>query len=163
MAARIRVQSPGDVASVAAELRRDPAVATVEPDGLVFGDAGRVPIRAANDRFYGTGLALRHDRSAGGVGHHDRVLGRARRSGGRRIGRTPYITANSPDGYDFVSNDFTACSGDRVPRAGDGDGYDPDPTVPAICDGGADWIGGHGLHVAGTIGAVGNEASAPPG
>ncbi len=52
MAARIRVQSPGDVASVAAELRRDPAVATVEPNGLVFGDAGRMPIRAANDRFY---------------------------------------------------------------------------------------------------------------
>ena len=47
---------------------------------------------------------------------------------------------------------------------GDGDGYDPDPTVPVLyertfmgCIGETLADGGHGLHVAGTIGAVGNN------
>jgi subtilisin family serine protease len=78
----------------------------------------------------------------------------------------PAVAANlRSDGYDFVSQSAAAlCSGGSTSNTGDGNGVDPDPTIPD------DWdlqpsgcldqrspIGGHGLHVAGTIGAVGND------
>lgn len=161
MAARIRVHNPGDIASVAAALRSDPAVATVERNGLVFRDrAARLPTRASNDPFYpeqawNYGMVDLPEAWAITTGSASVLVGVV--DDGIRFDH-PGIAANlTSDGYDFVSNDFTACSGDGVPRAGDGDGYDPDPTIPAVCDGGADSIGGHGLHVAGTIGAVGND------
>jgi subtilisin family serine protease len=74
------------------------------------------------------------------------------------------------DGYDFVSPyDVPLCTGGIVDNAGDtgdgtGDGYDPDPSMPddrlvgGGCLGPRDSLGGHGLHVAGTIGALGNDA-----
>jgi subtilisin family serine protease/uncharacterized protein YjdB len=80
----------------------------------------------------------------------------------------PDIAGNlTSDGYDFVSNawNYDVCGGGTVGRSGDGDGYDPDPTTPVrvVWDGLSDCIsgvqdsGGHGLHVSGTIGAVGND------
>jgi subtilisin family serine protease len=78
----------------------------------------------------------------------------------------PAVAANLRlDGYDFVSQSAAAlCSGGSTSNTGDGNGVDPDPTIPD------DWdlqpsgcllqrspIGGHGLHVTGTIGAVGND------
>jgi hypothetical protein len=125
-----------------------------------------MPIRAANDRFYPEqawhyGMIDLPEAWAITTGSSAVLVGVV--DDGIRFDH-PDITANlTTDGYDFVSNDFTACSGDGVPRAGDGDGYDPDPTVPAVCDGGADSIGGHGLHVAGTIGAVGNDGRGATG
>ena len=159
MAARIRVRNPGDMANVAAALRSDPAVATVEPNGLVFRDATTLAIRSPNDRLYPEqawhyGMIDLPEAWAITTGSASVLVGVV--DDGIRFDH-PDIAANlTSDGYDFVSNDFTTCSA-NVDRAGDGDGYDPDPTVPAVCDGGADSIGGHGLHVAGTIGAVGND------
>jgi subtilisin family serine protease len=163
MAARVRVQNPADIATVAAALRSDPAVATVERNGLMMREAVtmRLPTRPSNDPFYAE--------QAWGYGMIDLPEAWAMTTGsasvlvavvddGIRFDH-PDITANlTRDGYDFVSNAFTTCS-DDVDRAGDGDGYDPDPTIPAVCqgEGGPSMIGGHGLHVAGIIGAVGND------
>src|SRR3989440_55513 len=78
----------------------------------------------------------------------------------------PAIAANlTADGYDFVSlvDSLIRCTGDTVSNAGDGNGYDPDPTIPASYTPSATGTCfipvsfGHGLHVAGTIGAVGND------
>lgn len=66
------------------------------------------------------------------------------------------------DGYDFVSDQpLVGCTSGVYSTSMDGDGYDPDPTIPASlaldpdldCVLGSDVQGGHGLHVAGTIGA----------
>lgn len=66
------------------------------------------------------------------------------------------------DGYDFVSHfPLAACTSGSFSTSMDGDGYDPDPTIPAAliwdedgsCVSGLGSTGGHGLHVAGTIGA----------
>lgn len=79
----------------------------------------------------------------------------------------PSIAPNlTTDGYDFVSDADTLplCAGGTITNADDGQGYDTDPTIPAsyfpdftgTCFLPAD-LGNHGLHVAGTIGAVGNS------
>ncbi|MBM4186025.1 MAG: hypothetical protein FJ206_01815 [Gemmatimonadetes bacterium] len=81
----------------------------------------------------------------------------------------PVFTGNlTADGYDFVATDsLTLCAGGRFDNAGDGDGFDPDPTQPSDrpsdparnppCWGEPDQAGGHGLHVSGTVGAAGND------
>lgn len=72
------------------------------------------------------------------------------------------------DGYDFVaSSSVSLCSsqgGGSIDNAADGGGYDPDPTIPddrdteaSGCLGARSQFGAHGLHVAGTIGALGND------
>ncbi len=71
------------------------------------------------------------------------------------------------DGYDFVSSPRPAflCSGGLIDNAADGDGYDPDPTIPidydfdpfGTCLTSPSPLGGHGIHTAGTIGALGND------
>ncbi len=72
------------------------------------------------------------------------------------------------DGYDFVSpGTATLCAaqgGGSIDNTADGDGYDADPTIPddripdpSGCLGARETFGAHGLHVAGTIGAIGND------
>lgn len=60
----------------------------------------------------------------------------------------PDLAGQLVDGYDFISD---------VALAGDGDGIDPDPTDEG--EGSSAFRSGnfHGLHVAGTIGATGNN------
>jgi subtilisin family serine protease len=75
----------------------------------------------------------------------------------------PDIAANlRSDGYDFVTEQaLTPCTAGTFTTSMDGDGPDPDPTMPASlnydatfdCVAGLNATGGHGLHVAGTIGA----------
>lgn len=75
----------------------------------------------------------------------------------------PDIAGNlTSDGYDFVSEvSLTPCTSGTFTTSMDGDGPDPDPTIPASLDydSGLDCViglqpvGGHGLHVAGTVGA----------
>lgn len=70
------------------------------------------------------------------------------------------------DGYDFVSTGtYNLCAGGTTSRNGDGDGYDPDPTVPVKrgffnngnCATGIENGAGHGLHVSGTIAMASNN------
>src|SRR5207244_1747581 len=86
----------------------------------------------------------------------------------------PDIAANlTSDGYDFVSvgSPYPVCAGGTADNTGDGDGYDPDPTDPVSydydftngCITGPRALGNHGLHVAGTIGAVGNNGEGGTG
>src|SRR5439155_111291 len=85
-------------------------------------------------------------------------------AGAAVVGVSPPILAAA--GYDFVSSadSVPLCSGGLLSNAADGDGPDPDPTIPAsysldstrTCFA-PDSLGAHGLHVAGTIGAVGND------
>lgn len=65
------------------------------------------------------------------------------------------------DGYDFVSaSTYPRCSGGTIDQHGDGDGYDNNPTQPMDwatsggCATAVSTSGNHGLHVAGTIGAL---------
>jgi subtilisin family serine protease len=168
MAARIRVHDPANISTVAAALRTDPGIATVERNGLVWSDAmlppsGRraasLPTRSPNDPFsplqawdFGMiDLPEAWTISTGSAGVLVAVV-----DDGIRFDH-PDIAANlTSDGYDFVSNSFMVCGG-SIGLSGDGDDYDPDPTIPAVCAPSPDSVGGHGLHVAGTIGAVGND------
>jgi len=83
----------------------------------------------------------------------------------------PTIAPNlTNDGYDFVSDiPLDSCTGGTVPSPADGDGWDPDPTIPirynrtGDCISGTAPIGGHGLHVAGTIAASSELVGVAPG
>jgi len=75
----------------------------------------------------------------------------------------PALSANlTSDGYSFVNNrdSLTLCAGGKISNADNGHGYWPDPTIPASYHPDSTGrcfipsnIGGHGVHVAGTIGA----------
>ena len=170
MASRIRVADAARRDQIAAELRREPGVARVELNHIyrttpaafhsaTMSTADRFsPIQAWHYERAGATAAWRTTRGSAGV-----LV--AVVDDGTRFDH-PDIAANlTSDGYDFVSNDrmLSTCSG-LVGAAGDGDGPDPDPTMPVSYD----WnstsrcyepgrLGGHGLHVAGTIGAVGGN------
>ncbi len=176
LAARIRMPAPERLAEVAAELRSDPAVAVVERNGLVraLGDASPVQQALAitpNDFFYPLqawhyGMVDLPQAWAITTGSASVLV--AVVDDGIRFDH-PDIAANlTADGFDFVSNIKVPVCGsvtDSIDNAGDGDPYDPDPTVPSSygvdpstgCATTAETFGGHGLFVAATIGAVGNN------
>jgi subtilase family protein len=166
-AMRLRVHRPVELAEVAAALRKDPTVATVERSGLLRpASLDRVP---SNDPLYAyqawhygmIDLPEAWGITTGSAGVLVAVV-----DDGIRFDH-PGIAANlTSDGYDFVTDASIAlCSGGTVSQSGDGDDYDPDPTNPAgydydpsiSCLGDLQSFGGHGLHMAGTIGAVGND------
>src|SRR6266536_88200 len=180
LAARVRVADPSRRAAMAAELGRDPAVASVTTNQLLWLDqtpyyraAGAAsaaatagvtpnnPLYVFQSWHYGLiDLPRAWSVSTGSASVLVAVV-----DDGIRFDH-PGIAANlSNDGYDFVSDADTLplCAGGTITNADDGEGYDPDPTIPAsyfpdstgTCFVAAD-IGNHGLHVAGTIGAVGN-------
>src|SRR6266550_1695218 len=139
LAARVRVADPWRRAAMAAELGRDPDVANVTTSQLLWLD--QTP-------YY--------------------------RAGSAATAATAGVTPNNPL-YPFQSWHYglidlprawsvsTGSASVLVAVVDDGGGYDPDPTIPAsyfpdstgTCFVAADF-GNHGLHVAGTIGAVGN-------
>ena len=175
LTARLRVADPGRIEDIAALLRADPAVASVGRNGIAWA-SGRplAPAPAAttagNDPFspiqawhYGMIDAPRAwDLTTGSASVLVAVV-----DDGTRFDH-PDIAANlTSDGYDFVSvgSPYPVCAGGTADNTGDGDGYDPDPTDPVSydydftngCITGPSALGNHGLHVAGTIGAVGNN------
>jgi subtilisin family serine protease len=162
LAARIRVDA-GRADEVRAALLRDAAVARVEPDGYARGAAMVTPdeaLWAAQQWHY---EMIDMPRAWGITTGSNSVLVAVVDDGIRF--EHPDIGANlTSDGYDFVSSSLVSvCGGGTVNLSGDGDGYDPDPTIPAIySSNGACYasggLGGHGLHVAGTVGAVGNNS-----
>jgi subtilisin family serine protease len=184
LAARVRVKPGLPEDSVADQLRRDPAVRRVERNFIVVHSGLRPETRATsslppvvrpNDPLYP------HQ-----AWHYEMVdLTRAWRTttgsttvlvavvdDGIRFDH-PGIVANlTSDGYDFTT-DFSVpvCAGGSISSSGDGDGPDGDPTQPlhvitdpnSGCVVGTNPSGNHGLHVAGTIGAVGNDGGGVAG
>jgi subtilisin family serine protease len=151
------VVEPGTEEQVAAELRADPSVLRVEQDVYSYATGGTLPndpLLAAQAWHYQMIDMPRSWRRT--TGSNSVVV--AVVDDGIRFDH-PDVAANlTSDGYDFVSNGLLRGACGTVPNAGDGNGYDPDPTIPADYDGCAlSTAGGHGLHVAGTIGAVGNN------
>lgn len=177
--ARLRVEHPADMAALAAALRADPAVATVEQNGITWSAvARRAPAnpgaarlsRASNDPFgpfqawhYGMiDLPEAWNITTGSAGVLVALI-----DDGIRFDH-PDIAANlTLDGFDFVSDDarLSLCSGGSLNRSGDGDGYDDDPTIPTSY--GYDPVGdcltaplafaSNGVIDAGILGAVGND------
>ena len=180
LTARLRVADPSRIEEVAALLRADPAVASVGRNGIVWASgrslapasaattAGTDPLSPVQAWHYGMIDAPRAwDLTKGSASDTVAVV-----DDGIRFDH-PDIAANlTNDGYDFVSSSvipenppYAICGGGTVDRTGDGDGYDSDPTDPVSydfddtsnCVIGPSALGNHGLHVAGTIGAVGNN------
>jgi len=184
LAARVHVVDTMQLDAVAAALRRDPAVASVGRNRLIwldekFARAGGMPRAAAagraaprttpNDPFYPfqawhygmIDLPRAWPITTGSPAVLVAVV-----DDGIRFDH-PGIARNlTEDGYDFVSDvdSLRLCAGGTISNAADGDGYDPNPTNPSsysLDPTGRcflpDAFGGHGLHVAGTIGASGND------
>jgi len=173
LAARIRVADSTRLDGVAAALLRDPAVATVTRNRIVWLDATEsstlTSVAVPNNPLYPLqswhydliDLPRAWSLTTGSASVLVAVV-----DGGIRFDH-PALAANlTSDGYDFVSSTTVPlCGGGTLNLDDDGDsGYDPDPTQPANyafdpvnnCASVVP-IGGHGLHVAGTIGAVGND------
>jgi subtilisin family serine protease len=173
LSARVRVPESADISRVAAALRLDPAFVSVERNGIVSRQGSvlsRVAaVKSSNDPLYAY--------QAWNYGMIDLPEAWSRTTGSQSVVVAvvddgirfdhPDIKANlTSDGYDFVSDlQLDLCSGGTIGLAGDNDGYDPDPTSPSAydfddtndCLDGPQDLGNHGLHVAGTIGAVGND------
>jgi len=179
LAARIRVADTAQRDAIAAALRQDPAIAAVTRNRLLWLDetarAFRATAAAAAARtipndpdypFQAWHYGLIDLPRAWSITKGSSAVLVAVVDDGIRFDH-PAIAANlTPDGYDFVSaaDSVPLCSGGMISNAADGDGPDPDPTIPAsysldstgTCFA-PDELGAHGLHVAGTIGAVGND------
>ena len=175
LAARVRVQDPARIDEVASALRNNPGVFAVERNAFVFLDHDETrhaesPPTASNDPLYPyqawhyamIDLPEAWDITTGSASVLVAVI-----DNGIRFDH-PGIAANlTSDGYDFVSNiSVPLCAGGSTGNAGDGDGPDADPTDPVeyVYNSGSNCLtstlvtsGNHGLHVAGTIGAVGND------
>ncbi|HEX9579999.1 MAG TPA: S8 family serine peptidase [Gemmatimonadales bacterium] len=175
LAARVRVQDPERIDEVASALRNNPGVFAVERNAFVFLDHDETrhaesPPTASNDPLYPyqawhyamIDLPEAWDITTGSASVLVAVI-----DNGIRFDH-PGIAANlTSDGYDFVSNiSVPLCAGGSTGNAGDGDGPDADPTDPVeyVYNSGSNCLtstlvtsGNHGLHVAGTIGAVGND------
>jgi len=174
LAARVKVADPSQIDEVAAELRADPAIATVSRNAIywsvdAFKPAPSPSSTTPNDPLYpwqAWHYGMIDLPKAWGIttGSASVIVGVV--DDGIRFDH-PAIAANlTSDGYDFVSWYWISfCDGSTAPNGGDGNGYDPDPTDPVSLDVdpsrgcAVQWSrsGNHGLHVAATIGAVGND------
>ncbi len=190
LSARLRVVDTTQLEQIATALRQDPAVLSVERNGIVHLDAHHAALTAAReealvspspDRERGSTPPISSDPLYSWQAWDYEMIDLPRAwqittgsasvlvavvDNGIRYDH-PAVAANlTHDGYDFVSDvKVNVCGGGTISNAGDGDGYDPDPTMPADynyddkndCVKGLATSGDHGLHVAGTIGAVGND------
>ena len=174
LAARLRVHDSTALDAIADAVRRDPAVESVERNAIVHLEARGAaassaptlpgdPLYAHQAWHYGmVDLPRAWAITTGSAAVLVAVV-----DNGIRYDH-PAVAANlTHDGYDFVSSaSVKLCTGGgTIDNAGDGDAYDADPTQPADydmdytrnCAIGLTTSGNHGLHVAGTIGAVGND------
>lgn len=175
LAARVRVPRER-LADVAAALLRDPAVAVVERNALMGASpsSGEAVLAARpNDLLYPRqawhfGMVDVPEAWAITTGSASVVV--AVVSDGIRFDHPDVVANLTTDGFDFVSHlNVPVCgsAADSIDNAGDGDGYDADPTVPSsyrlevsagvLCVGAPRSTGGTGLALAGTLGAVGDN------
>ena len=165
-AARVVVDDPARLEEVRRALREDPAVASAEREELAYRQAVDVPGgRLPNDPHF-PALAWAHRmmdlpaawrRTTGSANVVVAVV-----DDGIRFDHPDLSPNLTRDGYDFVSQRTVArCGGGVLDVTGDGNGWDADPTIPSSYTMGScaqpDAQGGHGTHVAGTIGATGDE------
>ena len=174
LAARVRLLDSTRLDETIAQLLRNPEVETVERNAIVRLDArehsaSSLTPSLPNDPLYpwqAWHYGMIDLPRAWGVTTGSAAVLVAVVDNGIRFDH-PAIAANlTRDGYDFVTNEpVPLCAGGTIGNAGDGGGYDPDPTQPADygyddvnnCATTLETSGDHGLHVAGTIGAVGND------
>ena len=170
LAAKVRVADASRLDEIAQRLRGDPDVASVERNGFMWrDDIATAVVPTPNDLYYpyqAWHYAMIDAPEAWQITHGSSAVLVAVVDDGTRFDH-PDLAANlTQDGYDFVSDDqWPLCAGGTVGNGGDGNGYDSDPTIPIAydyddfsgCVAGPSSIGGHGVHVAGTIGAVGND------
>jgi subtilisin family serine protease len=169
LTARIEVSDEATLAALESTLRDDPAVASVErevwyhTDGAPLALAAPPRRRLPNDPLYPSQAwnfgMIGLPRSWTGTRGAQSVLV-AVVDDGIRFDHPDVAPNLTTDGYDFVSTGLAPVCGTFRDNAGDGDGYDADPTNPLDLDcstGAGSRIGNHGLHVAGTIGAVGDN------
>jgi subtilisin family serine protease len=180
LAARVHVADPSRRDAIAAALGRDPDVANVATNHLLWLDqtpyyrAGKAATAAAagvtpNNPLYpfqSWHYGLIDLPRAWTVGTGSATILVAVVDDGTRFDHPALAPNLTTDGYDFVSDADTLplCAGGTITSAGDGQGYDPDPTIPAAYSPDStgtcflpDELGNHGSHVAGIIGAVGNS------
>ena len=180
LAANIRIADTAQRESIAAALRQDPSVANVTRNHLVWLDdrlravagTGR-PLASRtipNDALYPIqawhygliDLPRAWSLTTGSASVLVAVV-----DDGIRFDH-PAIARNlTSDGYDFVNglDSLPLCAGGKISNDDDGDvGPEPDPTIPDSYSLDAtgtcftpDDLGAHGLHVAGTVGAAGND------
>ncbi|HEY6110609.1 MAG TPA: Ig-like domain-containing protein, partial [Gemmatimonadales bacterium] len=164
LAARVQVRDSLQRDAIADALRRDPAIESVERNGLVRLDTHR---RSGSGVVAVPGDPL-YPRQAWHYGLIDLPRAWAITTGSAAVLVAvvdngirydhPAVAGNlTHDGYDFVSRtSVKQCSGGTIDEAGDGDGYDADPVQPAdydwdfkrSCVIGLTTSGNHGLHVA---------------
>lgn len=178
LAARVHIADPARRDAIAAALGRDPDVASVATNHPIWLD--QTPYYRAGNATAAAGVTPNNPLypfqswhyglidlpRAWGVGTGSATVLVAVVDDGTRFDH-PSIAPNlTTDGYDFVSDADTLplCAGGTITSAGDGQGYDPDPTIPAAYSPDstgtcfvADELGNHGSHVAGIIGAAGNN------
>jgi len=172
LTARLKVSRAASVDSVVAELRQDPSVETEEPDVMLYPDGAPVAapqgVTTPNDPFYPSqawnyamvGLPHAWNTTTGSSSVLVAVV-----DNGVVFDHPDLAGRLTSDGFDFVSMfPDTLCDGRIVDNAGDGDGYDSNPATPIDydlgpggCLGNPSAQGGHGTHVAGIIGAAGND------
>ncbi len=141
LAARVRVPDPARLDAVAALLRSDPAVAAVERNPIAYADdegattSSAVVTTLPNEPLYPwqawhygiIDLPAAWDMTKGSASVLVAVV-----DNGIRFDH-PAVAGNlTSDGYDFVSSlAVPLCGGGTIDNAGDGNGYDSDPTEPA--------------------------------
>lgn len=167
-AARVLLDSPESLEAIRAHLASDPHVARVEREPLAYAHqvvGGRLPTdhlwSLQSWHYTAMDLPRAWAYSTGSSSVTVAVV-----DDGIRFGH-PELAGNlTNDGIDFVSagNPVSVCGGGVIDSALDGNGWDNDPTTPAFFSPSGNCVvpqpvGGHGLHVAGTIAArEGNNA-----
>lgn len=166
--ARVHVRAPHQVSEVRRRLLADPAVESVDLNSRFFLESEESPAGAPllepMYAFQAWHYGMVDLPEAWQVATGSNTVLVAVIDDGIRFDH-PGIAANlTHDGYDFVSPyDIDLCDGTTVDHTGDAGGYDPDPTIPIAYQLTTSRCyvvhrqGNHGLHVAGTIGAVGND------
>src|SRR6266568_1087964 len=148
LAAKVRVADTTERDAVAVALRRDPVVAAVTRNRLIWRDETAGPLEATAPPSAAASRTIPNDPFFPFQSWHYGLIDLPRAwsitkgssavlvavvDDGIRFDH-PAIAANlAPDGYDFVStaDSVLLCSGGMISNAADGDGPDPDPTIPA--------------------------------